>query len=258
MEGILLLENNAPRYFYQTKEKSINGEFSRANYIHPLYSLNGEPLTEDFPEDHLHHRGIFWSWHQLYSNGERIGDSWLMEGIILKVEDKRAKVNGGNAKLYSEVLWVQESNQVPIMKENVTITYERLEKEVFALTFDIELTALIEGLEIGGSEDEKGYGGFSVRLKLPEDVVFNSEQGKVEPQDLPVQGGAWIQLSGDFDASEMEDLGIVIMAEPYRLPSYRGGFLEEKQVCRTVPFQESIPGNIQGQCTEIQKPSSGP
>ena len=35
---------------------------SRACYIHPLWGLNGEVLTDDFPKDHYHHHGVFWAW----------------------------------------------------------------------------------------------------------------------------------------------------------------------------------------------------
>jgi len=80
-EGVLLLEDNMPRYFYQEKTKSLDGKYARANYVHPLYNSVGEIITEDFPEDHLHHHGIFWSWHQLYADGKYIGDPWLSEDI---------------------------------------------------------------------------------------------------------------------------------------------------------------------------------
>ena len=61
---------------FQVADKSLNGSHKRSNYIHPLYSLDGQILTEDFPADHLHHRGIFWAWHQLYTGDKRIGDGW--------------------------------------------------------------------------------------------------------------------------------------------------------------------------------------
>ncbi len=64
-EGFLVLEKGHPVLFYRTVPKSLKGKFERTHYIHPLYSLNGEILTEDFPEDHPHHRGIFWVWHQI-------------------------------------------------------------------------------------------------------------------------------------------------------------------------------------------------
>jgi hypothetical protein len=58
-DGILLLKNNFSRYFYRTSEVDFTNTFSRSNYIHPLYDNDGEIITEDFPEDHLHHHGIF-------------------------------------------------------------------------------------------------------------------------------------------------------------------------------------------------------
>ena len=73
--------------FYQRMPKSLDGKYARNNYIHPLYGLDGAVLTEDFPEDHLYHRGIFWSWHQVYINGQRMGDPWLLENFIQKVKN---------------------------------------------------------------------------------------------------------------------------------------------------------------------------
>ena len=37
----------------------------RSDYIHPLYGLNGEVLTLDWPVDHPHHRGIYWAWPEV-------------------------------------------------------------------------------------------------------------------------------------------------------------------------------------------------
>lgn len=49
-EGILLKEKGQARFFYQTATKSLDGNYPRANYVHPLYGLEGEVLTEDFPD----------------------------------------------------------------------------------------------------------------------------------------------------------------------------------------------------------------
>ena len=62
-KGVELLENGYPVFYYQRAPKSLTGEYIYNNYIHPLYSLDGDPLTEEFPVDHPHHRGIFWAWH---------------------------------------------------------------------------------------------------------------------------------------------------------------------------------------------------
>ena len=84
-QGIELSERGAPVLFYQKAIKSLDGKFPRNNYIHPLYSLSGDTLTEDFPDDtpgnHLHHRGIFWAWHQIYAGDQSIGNGWKLENL---------------------------------------------------------------------------------------------------------------------------------------------------------------------------------
>lgn len=235
-EGIRLLENGQPRFFYQTAIKSKDGKYPRANYIHPLYGLNGEVLTEDFPEDHLHHHGIFWAWHQLYAEGERVGDPWISEGISWDVKKTSTKTKKATAQIKSEVHWLQIPGNKPIVKENLLISYKRMDDEVYALTFDIKLTALVDGVEIGGSEDDKGYGGFSPRFTLPEDVKFNSTTGAVTPHNLPVQAGPWMNLTGSFDPSSSTPSGIVIMGEPENLPSYKGWILRSQRSMQNVAF----------------------
>jgi hypothetical protein len=58
-EGVEIKENGQPVFFYQRKHKSLDGKYTCNNYIHPLYSLNGDTLTEEFPVDHSY------PWHFL-------------------------------------------------------------------------------------------------------------------------------------------------------------------------------------------------
>ncbi|QDH80051.1 hypothetical protein FKX85_13825 [Echinicola soli] len=237
-EGITLTEDNLTRFHYQTTTKSQDGNYPRANYVHPLYGLEGELLTEDFPDDHLHHRGIFWTWHQLYIKGKRIADPWFCEGISWDITNTEESIQGHQASLWSTVLWLSDSLQnTPVLKEKVKITFERLEADVFSLTFDISMTALVEGLEIGGSEDAKGYGGFSPRIKLPGDVTFHSAGQEVTPQNLPVQAGPWMNLKGTFDGKSQSN--VTIMGEPDQLPSYQGWILRNANSMQNMAF----PGN---------------
>lgn len=234
--GILLEENQQSRFFYQTATKSLNGEYPRSNYIHPLYGLNGEVLTEDFPKDHLHHHGIFWAWHQLYAEGKRVGDPWISEGVAWKVKKTRTRTKKNKATIHSTIDWIQSVDNKSIIKENLTVTFERLETDVFALTFNIQLTALVDGVKIGGSEDDKGYGGFSPRFVLPKDIVFESTEGEVTPQNLPVQAGPWMNLRGSFDPGTELPSGIVIMGEPDQLPSYKGWILRKARSMQNMAF----------------------
>ena len=70
-EGIEILENGKKVLFYQHRPKSLNGKYERAGYVHPLYSLDENILTEAFPEDHPYHHGIFWAWHQILLNDQK-------------------------------------------------------------------------------------------------------------------------------------------------------------------------------------------
>jgi hypothetical protein len=58
-QGAWIKENGEKVLFFQAQTKSLDGTFPRADYIHPLLNVNVKILTEDFPRDHLHHRGSF-------------------------------------------------------------------------------------------------------------------------------------------------------------------------------------------------------
>ena len=77
------------------------------------------------------------------------------------------------------------------------------------IQFEIKLKALVEHLQIAGSDDVKGYGGFSVRMKLPEDVRFNSTNGAVVPKNEAVTAGDYVDISGSL-AKDDGHGGVVI------------------------------------------------
>jgi hypothetical protein len=78
-QGFSIAEGEKQVLFYQRQHKSMDGKYMRANYIHPLYGLDGEILTEDFPADHPHYRGVFWAWHQVWLGDKKLGDSWAAQ-----------------------------------------------------------------------------------------------------------------------------------------------------------------------------------
>ncbi|WP_232835152.1 DUF6807 family protein [Pleomorphovibrio marinus] len=229
-DGWLLKEGSAPRLFYQTTTKAQDGKYPRANYIHPLYGIDGEELTEDFPADHLHHRGIFWTWHQLYVDGERVADPWISEGISWEVVEVKPLDVSEGAGLMAKVLWSTE--QGPVVEEHLALLYERLEEDAYRLTTEVELKPLKEEVSIGGSEDPKGYGGFSPRIKLSENVGFFDEEGEVAPRELPVSAGPWMNVTKEKEG----DPGVVIMGEPDELPDYKGWILRAKNSMQNMAF----------------------
>ena len=95
--------------------------------------------------------------------------------------------------------------------------------DYYYLDFDISLTSLQDALSIGGSNDNKGYGGFSARLMMGEDVAFYDSKGEVTPDNEPVQAGDWILM----DDIGVNSSNVVIMYHPESTASLQGWILRK-------------------------------
>jgi Tfp pilus assembly protein PilZ len=217
--GILVLEGEKEVFFYQSATKSLEGKYPRANYLHPLYDLDGNVLTEDFPKDHFHHRGIFWAWHQLRADARKAGDSWETRDFAWDVRDVAISTpDEQSLVLKAKVLWISSlqpggGEPKPLVEETTIITVHRATRENRMIDFHIRLLALEKNLMIGGSEDEKGYGGFSARIRIPRNPRFTGRNGAMEPKVNAVEAGPWMDLSGCFDESDTQN-GVAILTHP--------------------------------------------
>jgi len=212
-EGIEISENGKKVLFYQQRPKSLGGKYERAGYIHPLYSLDENILTEAFPEDHPYHHGIFWAWHQVLLNERSIADGWICENISWKPVKLKVKKKKKRVILESELNWVvklEQNNPTDIIKENTRITVYPSTEKFRVIDFEIQLFALVDSLKLGGSDDPKGYGGFCLRLKLPNDISFVSNNAVVTPMETAVTAGPWMDFTGSFDGSKMSKAGITV------------------------------------------------
>lgn len=205
---------------YQIIDKSLHGTYPRSNYIHPLYSLDKKILTEDFPQDHLHHRGIFWAWHQLYTGDTRLGDGWEIKDFRWEVKSVKELKGQGQAKaIEAEVFWIPtqwinpEGNGTAVVKEHTTIKVYPAEDQYRQIDISISILALEQNMRLGGSENEKGYGGFSTRIRLAEDTRFTSSAGNVEPDTNPVEAYGWLDISGSV-GQDGAPAGLSILPHP--------------------------------------------
>jgi hypothetical protein len=105
-----------------------------------------------------------------------------------------------------------------LVDEQTAIRIHRAAADARKIDFEIRLLALQENLRLGGSEDEKGYGGFSVRVRLPEGVRFLGEQGEVEPQVTAIAAGPWLDISGPYGKDGATG-GVTILEHP-SLPGF--------------------------------------
>jgi len=116
--------------------------------------------------------------------------------------------------LWKSPLWRDKKNQLkPYLVENTYIKIYQSQENFRIIDFEIGLRALENNIKIGGSEDQKGYGGFSVRIKLPEGIKFISSSGEIEPRKLRINAGPWMDFSGTFRENG-EISGLTIFCHP--------------------------------------------
>ncbi len=246
-QGFLFTENGEYVLFYQKAPKSFDGKYTRNNYVHPLWTLDGDTLTEDYPPDHAHHRGIFWTWHQTWVGDTRLGDAWECRNFVWDVTDVQVTDAAHGAKaLTATVLWkspdfVNENGEmIPAVQERTTITIYPKAKTYRMIDFDINLLALQDDVRIGGSEDVKGYGGFSPRFKCPKDLTFWSSTGQVQPQNEAVIAGPWMNFLGTFDS---EKSGVAVLVHPDNPPPINDWILRQTRSMQNpvYPGSQAVP-----------------
>lgn len=245
-QGIQLNENDRPVFFYQKTNKMLAGKYKVSNYLHPLYSLDGDTLTEECPPtDHPYHRGIFWAWHQHYVDGKSIGEGWTMDGITYDVVNVKKRIKNGNARIDLTVHWRSSlyKEGEPYIEEKTSIITYPSDTDVRKIDFEISLRGLVTGVQIGGANDEKGYGGFCPRVKLPDGLVFTSENGAVKPQNTQIKAGPWMDLSGAYGRNGVIS-GITIMCHP-ATPNYPAPWiLRQKLSMQNIVFPGREPTSI--------------
>ena len=172
----------------------------RSNYLHPVYGLNGEVITDDYPE-HPHHRGIWLSWPVVRWK-DRVADLWAVCDVWARPEKIEALETGPKmALLKATNLWkfgVEE--QHPIVREAMTLrVYPTTDSDERGRIFDIDvtLTALEDGVAIGG-RPKGGYGGMTYRA-LP---AANQEIAPFVADESADPRGAWCRYSADFPGSK--------------------------------------------------------
>ena len=217
--GYWFAEGDTKVLFYQAERKALpDGQAARSNYFHPLYDLDHNVLTEDFPKDHIHHRGIFWAWHQVRINGKTVQDQWVNRDSFWTVRDAQLGSDGDSASLALRVGWESpqftdaQGKRRPFVEERSVTRVHRTEGAIRKIDFHQRLTALVDGVEIGGSDDAKGYGGFSFRVVMPADIRFRGAQGVVAPVENAVSPSPWMDLSGSVGASGKS--GLTVLTHP--------------------------------------------
>lgn len=215
-----------------------DGNYTRAHYIHPLYDLDGVRMTDDMPADHPHHRGVFWSWMQLWIGDQRIGVPWEQKNIQWNVRDVRTSSDDGSAAITAKVHWTSpkwtdaKGKPKPIIEENVTIRVHEAQNDSRRIDFEIALHALEKNVRLGGSDNSKGYGGFSARIPLPKDLQMIGPDGPVKvDRRAPSAPQPWVDFTADF-GNRGKPSGLAILSHPDNPGSPPGWTLRRRASCQ--------------------------
>ena len=196
------------RYGEQIKQ-GIDPKYTQSCYIHPLFSLDGRVLTDDFPADHFHHHGIFWVWPVVRTRGLSTS-SWEPKLPRLRQHFIRwLKREGPNGVFLLSVEndWKLDEKET-VAKEIVTMTVHPAEKTGRAIDLEIKLEAVGGRLEFQGTPDQnKGYGGLCFRgSPMFTGSAMTTDEGVLR-EDAIHTPFRWVDLSTN-------DLGISIFVSP--------------------------------------------
>lgn len=197
-EGSLgLWEDEKPVFVYNhgvIQKEGVPADRARSTYFHPVYGLDGEVLTDDFPSDHHHHRGLFWAWPHV-SVGGKEADLWMLNGMAQRFEKWIAReTTSEQASLVIQNGWYMGQRRV--MDERVSVTVHRSTTKARAIDLDFAWTPVSDAISLAGAEG-KSYGGLTLRFAPRTNTVITTPVG-TESADLPMTRLAWADLSANF------------------------------------------------------------
>jgi len=167
--------------------------YERGDYIHPLFGPEGEELTEDYPRDHPHHRGVWWSW-PVTRWGSEIGDIWAVVRVWSRpVAVRRMEAGPVMALVEAENVWKFGKEETPIVREEVLIRAFRQTDRCRFVDVEVRLTAVADDVAIGG-RPKAGYGGFTLRAAPCEErqITRHTDPEGASPRR------SWLDYSGVF------------------------------------------------------------
>ena len=195
-------------YGDQLKE-GVDPKYAQSCYIHPLYSLGGRVLTEDFPADHFHHHGLFWVWPVIRTRGVS-ASSWEPKPPRLRqhfVRWLKREAANDTFTLSLETEWKVEGKET-VAKEITTVRIQPAEQAGRAIDLEVEIEAVGSPLELQGTPDQnKGYGGLCFRgSSMFTGAAMTTDEGVLK-EDAIHTPFRWVDLSTG-------ELGISIFVSP--------------------------------------------
>jgi hypothetical protein len=220
-DGVLLSAGHRPILFYRSRPPAA-AEPWRVHYLHPVHAPDGRLLSEDAPADHVHQRGVYWAWRRILLHDVPVADGWVGRDLNLQVSVPRFEaLADGVGRLHTRAVWRvrQAPLALDLIEENTTFDVSVLEPGEFRIEIEIHLRALQSGVALAGTDDEKGYGGFSFRLPEPERLEFSSNGATLQARVAAVETGTTVEFGwadGARSSGLRVDMACTVDGQPWR------------------------------------------
>jgi hypothetical protein len=217
-QSVALFEGSRPVFVYNhgiiQPPAGVPADRARSSYVHPLYGLDGEVLTDDFPKDHFHHRGLFWAWPHVRI-GDQHYDLWMLKGIRHGfVRWLKQETGTQNATLGVENGWYVGDRKV--VEEKVWLRASPSSQGERSLDVDLTWVPVGSAITLEGAEG-KSYGGLTLRFAPRTHTVITTPLGQ-GGKDLSITRLPWADLSARF-AGRTASSGAAIFVAPVH-PDY--------------------------------------
>lgn len=200
----------------------------RSNYIHPIYGLDGEMLTRDWPEGaHPHHRGVFWSWPEI-EYGSEMADLYALQQVFARPTGSINMQGGPDyALITAENEW-RWNDEEPIVLETATMKIHKATPHTRIIDLAIRFVALQDSITIA-TRNTDSYGGLNIRMQTPENqaIAYHTDEA-----DAAIKR-AWSTFSGNFDGGEALS-GLAVLQHSAN-PEYPGSWQEYPDLAWVQP-----------------------
>ena len=210
-KSLALFEAERPVFVYNhgvIHKAGVPADRARSTYVHPIYGLDGEVLTDDFPKDHYHHRGLFWAWPHVRI-GDKHYDLWGLKGIEQRFVRWSARdITTNGATLGVENGWFIGERKV--VREQVWLRAHPSGGDERIIDIELIWVPISEPITLEGAEG-KSYGGLTLRFAPRTDTAITTPLGQGK-DDLTVTRLPWADLSARFAGREQPSGAAIFVA----------------------------------------------
>jgi len=222
--------------------EGVDRKYARGAYLHPLRTPAGLVVTDDFPPDHLHQRGLWMSWTKTRF-GENHPDFWNLGGGTGAVRSAGAEPVGQGPVLAAFAAWHVwldlngPGGEAPVLREHWLVRAWT----VGGPAKGCWLVDLVSTQRCAGDKPlqlpKYFYGGLGFRGHRDwlKQVEMRTSEGKVR-KDGNESKGRWVDVAGPVGGPWA---GLLVMSHPanFRHPEPLRLHPQHPQIC-LAPSQE--------------------